>query len=115
MIGDRDLDILQDLNSAGPLRERVWKTAQRLGVARHFLTNPGAIEDDHMPFIRRGVNALDLIDLDYGPGNSYWHTEKDTIDKLSATSFQIVGKVLLEVLKELEHESAGDGRDHRHR
>jgi hypothetical protein len=43
-----------------------------------------------------------LIDFDYGPGNSYWHTDKDTVDKLSAESFQIVGRVLLETLKELE-------------
>jgi len=60
------------------------------------LKDGSAIEDDHVPFLRRGVNALDLIDWDYGPANSYWHTDKDTIDKLGAESFRIVGKVLLE-------------------
>ena len=115
MIGDRDLTILEDMNSSPPLRELVWRTAERLGYVAHFLKNNSAIEDDHIPFLRRGVNALDLIDLDYGPGNSYWHTDRDTIDKLSAGSFQIVGRVLLETLKELEGDGGVDGRNHRRR
>ena len=102
MIGDRNLGILEDMNSSGPLRELVWQTADRLGYGRHFLRNGSAIEDDHIPFLRRGVNALDLLDLDYGERNSYWHTDKDTMDKLSADSFQVVGRVLLATLKELE-------------
>jgi Zn-dependent M28 family amino/carboxypeptidase len=115
MIGDRDLQILEDMNSAAPLREKVWQIADRLGYGKHFLRNQSAIEDDHIPFLRRGVNALDLIDLDYGPDNSYWHTDKDTMDKLSAASFEIVGRVVLATLKELERENGADGRDHRRR
>ena len=111
MIGDRDLGILQDMNSSAPLRELVWRTADRLGYGKSFLRNSGAIEDDHVPFLRRGVNALDLIDFDYGPNNAYWHNDKDTLDKLNAQSFQIVGRVLIEVLKELA--GGADGRDHR--
>lgn len=102
MIGDRDLGILQDSNSSEPLRRLVWSTAAELGLSRHFQTRPGAIVDDHVPFLLKGVNALDLIDFDYGPGNSYWHTERDTLDKLSAGSLQVVGTVVLEVLKKLE-------------
>jgi glutaminyl-peptide cyclotransferase len=115
MIGDRDLGILEDMNSSGPLRELVWRTAERLGYGRHFLRNGSAVEDDHIPFLRRGVNALDLVDLDYGERNSYWHTAKDTMDKLSAESFHVVGRVLLETMKELERDGGSDGRDHRRR
>jgi len=61
-----------------------------------------AIDDDHIPFVRMGIPALDLIDFDYGPGHSWWHTEKDTMDKLSPQSLQIVGDVLMEVLRRLE-------------
>lgn len=111
MIGDRDLGILEDMNSSAPLRELVWRTADRLGYGKHFLKNSGAIEDDHVPFLRRGVSALDLIDFDYGPNNSYWHNDQDTLDKLGAQSFQIVGRVLMEVLKELS--GGAGGRDHR--
>ena len=115
MIGDRDLGILEEMNSSGPLRELVWRAAERLGYGRHFLRNGSAIEDDHIPFLRRGVKALDLIDLDYGERNSYWHTDKDTMDKLSAESFQVVGRVLIETLNELESDGGGDGRDHHRR
>jgi hypothetical protein len=115
MIGDSDLGILEDMNSSGPLREMVWRTAERLGYGRHFLRNNGAVEDDHIPFLHRGVNALDLIDLDYGERNAYWHTDKDTVDKLSAESFQVMGRVLLETLKELERDGGSDRRDHRRR
>lgn len=102
MIGDRDLGILQDMGSSEPLRRLVWSTAAELGLSRYFQNQPNSIEDDHTPFLLKGVNALDLIDFDYGPGNSYWHTERDTMDKLSAGSFQVVGTVVLEVMKKLE-------------
>lgn len=102
MIGDKDLGILQEMNSSPGLRRLVWQTAAELGFGRFFLDQQGAIEDDHVPFLQRGVNALDLIDFDYGPNHSYWHTGKDTIGKLSAESFFVVGRVLLEVLGKLE-------------
>lgn len=101
MIGDKDLGIMQEMNSSAPLRRLVWQCAKETGYGKYFLNYGGAIEDDHMPFVRRGVNALDLIDFDYGPDNAYWHTDQDTIDKLSAHSFEVVGNVLLEVLRRL--------------
>jgi glutaminyl-peptide cyclotransferase len=103
MIGDGDLTIVHELNSTAWLRKLVWETAQSLGYGRHFSVVDGAIEDDHIPFLRAGAAALDLIDFDYGPGNSWWHTDQDTIDKLSAQSFQIVGNVLVKVLAKLEN------------
>ncbi len=101
MIGDKDLGIMQEMNSSAALRRLVWQTAKELGYGKYFLEFGGAIEDDHMPFIRNGVNALDLIDFDYGPDNSYWHTDKDTMDKLSAHSLEVVGNVLLDVIRRL--------------
>jgi Zn-dependent M28 family amino/carboxypeptidase len=103
MIGDKDLHLVYDMNSAPTLRAIVWDTAARTGFGASFgRTNPMEMGDDHQPFIRAGIKALDLIDFDYGPGNSYWHTNKDTMDKLSANSFRIVGTVLLNVIPQLE-------------
>ena len=95
MIGDRDLDIVPDTHSSASLRNLVWKAADELGDGKFFLRDGGDIEDDHLPFIEAGTNALDIIDFDYGPQNEYWHTGKDTLDKLGAHSFQIVGDVVL--------------------
>jgi glutaminyl-peptide cyclotransferase len=102
MIGDKDLDILQETNSSAALRRMVWQTAAELGYGKYFLDSAAAIEDDHLPFLRKGVNALDLIDFDYGPDNAYWHNEKDTIDKIGAHSLEVVGNVLTAVLRKLQ-------------
>jgi Zn-dependent M28 family amino/carboxypeptidase len=98
MIGDKDLDIMQEENSSPALRKLIWSTARRLGYGKYFLEQGGPTEDDHIPFVRMGVNAVDLIDFD----KTYWHTPEDTLDKLSAHSFEVVGTVLMEVLRELE-------------
>ena len=102
MIGDKNLDITKDENSSKSLTKLVWDTARELGYAKYFLNDPSPIDDDHMPFVRAGVNAMDLIDLDFGPDNSYWHTSKDVMEKLSAHSLQVLGDVLLRVLKKLD-------------
>src|SRR5271154_5285279 len=91
MIGDRDLGILQETMSSPQLLRTVWQTAHDLGYGKYFLNSAEATEDDHLPFLQKGVNALDLIDFDYGPNNAYWHTPQDTMDKLSAHSFDVVG------------------------
>ncbi len=51
--------------------------------------------DDHTPFLRAGIPAVDIIDFDY----PYWHTTQDTLDKLAPESLKRVGRVI-EVLLE---------------
>jgi Zn-dependent M28 family amino/carboxypeptidase len=102
MIGDKDLGIVLETNSSPSLRRLVWQTADQLGYGKYFLRAPLAIEDDHLPFLKRGVNALDLIDFDYGPDNAYWHNESDTLDKLSAHSLEVVGNVLAAVVEKIQ-------------
>jgi Zn-dependent M28 family amino/carboxypeptidase len=98
MIGDKNLDIMAESNSSASLRKLVWDVANRTGYGKYFLPQGGATEDDHVPFVKLGVNALDLIDFN----KDYWHTAADTMDKLGAHSFEVVGAVLLEVLRQLE-------------
>lgn len=105
MIGDRDLGIVQETNSSSSLRRLVWRTAADLGYGKYFLDQDMATEDDHLPFLKHGVNALDLIDFDYGPANAYWHTEQDTLDKIAAHSLEVVGNVLSAVLRKLQQGS----------
>jgi glutaminyl-peptide cyclotransferase len=98
MIGDADLNIERDQNSTPWLLDVVYKAAGDLGHQTHFFGRPNEIEDDHLPFARAGVPVADLIDLNYGPNNSYWHTPQDTMDKLSPQSLEIVGSVVLRVI-----------------
>jgi Zn-dependent M28 family amino/carboxypeptidase len=99
MIGDADLNIDRDTNSTAWLEEVVYEAATRLGYQSHFFgrTVPG-MEDDHIPFVKRGVPSADLIDFDYGYNNVFWHTTQDTVDKLSPKSLEIVGATMLETV-----------------
>lgn len=97
MIGDCDLGILKEQTSSRELTALVWKTAADLGYGRHFLESGGPVEDDHMPFLNKGVAAINLIDFDFPS----WHTESDTLDKVSPSSLEIVGRVVVETLRRL--------------
>jgi len=102
MIGDADLDIERDMNSTPWLESVVFEAATRVGYQSHFFTTQGAIEDDHLPFMKRGVPCADLIDFTYGYNNVFWHTPQDTVDKLSPKSLEIVGSVVLETVRILD-------------
>ncbi|HMF79743.1 MAG TPA: M28 family peptidase [Bryobacteraceae bacterium] len=102
MIGDKSLNVMNDENSSASLREMTQKAAAKLGHSQYFEKTPGAIEDDHKPFAEAGVNVLDLIDFAYGPDNGFWHNAKDTMDKLSAHSLQVVGDVVVELVRQLD-------------
>ena len=97
MIGDKNLDIPQEMNSDASLfySRLVWKTAADLKYQAFFVNQAINEDDDHMPFVKLGVPPLDVIDVDYG---TPWHTDDDTMDKLSARSLEIVGTVMFEVI-----------------
>ena len=99
MIGDKDLDIQRESRSADWLVELMTKAANKFGYGHHFFQSEGPVEDDHLPFVERGVPSIDVIDLDYGPNNSYHHTAQDTMDKISARSLTIDGDVFLETIR----------------
>ena len=98
MIGDRDLDIRPDSNSARWLNDIVWTSAARLGYGSIFIPQDFTVEDDHLPFVEAGVQSIDIIDLDY----PQWHTAQDDLDHVSARSLQIVGDVVLDALPQIE-------------
>ena len=102
MIGDRDLGILREGYSVASLMRLIRTAAAELGYGRYFFDERGFVEDDHVPFLRLGVRAANLIDFEFGEGNRYWHTAEDTLDKLDARSFQIVGEVVLRAIEKLE-------------
>ena len=60
------------------------------------------MEDDHLPFVKRGVPCADVLDIDYGYNNVFHHTPQDTMDKLSPKSLEIVGNTTLETIRLLD-------------
>ena len=99
MIGDKDMDIQHDTNSTDWLVALVRQAAKKFSYERYFFKLNEDIQDDHLPFVQRGVPSIDIIDIDYGPHDSYHHTDKDTMDKISARSLKIAGDVFLETIR----------------
>ena len=99
MIGDKDLDIQRETRSTDWLVELVRQAAHKYGYDRYFFQTEEPVDDDHLAFVQRGVPSIDVIDLDYGPKNSYHHTAQDTMDKISAHSLTIDGDVFLETIR----------------
>jgi len=106
MIGDRDLVLKRESTSTAWLTDIIWSTAKALGHGSTFVAESFAVEDDHVPFLHAGVPAVDIIDLDYAP----WHTADDTLDKVSARSMEVVGRVLTAALPKIESRLLGQGR-----
>jgi Zn-dependent M28 family amino/carboxypeptidase len=102
MIGDRNFRLVWETGSAPSLRKLIWDTADSLGYSDAFPREGGPVSDDHIPFINAGVRAVDLIDFE--SQSTFWHTPQDTMDKLSARSFEIVGQVVLKTMDALEQQ-----------
>ncbi|MDP3047397.1 MAG: M28 family peptidase [Chloroflexota bacterium] len=97
MVGDADQQLYWEVNSDSVLRKQLWDIAASLGYGKEFIPQQKHnLIDDHVPFLRRGIPAVDIIDFDY----PYWHTTQDTPDKVSPQSLERVGHVLETWLKQ---------------
>jgi glutaminyl-peptide cyclotransferase len=102
MTGDKNLRLTWDQNSTPSLRSLVWDVADSLGYSAAFPRQGGAIDDDHMPFLSAGVRSVDLIDFE--SQSTFWHTPRDTMDKLDPHSFEVIGAVVMKSVDELEQQ-----------
>jgi Zn-dependent M28 family amino/carboxypeptidase len=98
MVGPVNPTFKRETNSTPWLTEVLWSTAARLGYGDVFVNDSSAVEDDHLAFLNRDVPAADIIDLDV----PYWHTTRDTLDKIDPRTLAITGHVLIAALPELE-------------
>ena len=102
MIADKEPTFKRDENSTPWLTDVIWSAARKLNRTE-FSSETTFVEDDHLPFLRAGIPAVDIIDLEYPDvSNRYWHTAEDTLDKVSPHGLQVVGDVLLEALPAIE-------------
>ena len=101
MIGGRDQRIYQEGNSldgAPEVVERVWRTAEDLGLQRMFSPlNGGYITDDHVPLLQKGIRAIDVIGFENY--REWHHTMQDTVDKVSPETVGDIGRLALALLR----------------
>jgi glutaminyl-peptide cyclotransferase len=100
MMGYKNLELGRDTMSTRWLQDILWRTARELGYGKYFVDRPeGVGGDDHEPFLRAGIDSVDLIQLN---GYPYWHKANDTLDKVSPQSMKIVGDVIVASLPRIE-------------
>jgi hypothetical protein len=97
-VGNKNLRLPREGSSSQDLWAQVRAAARTAGAASVF---PNSTEttllDDHTPFLREGIPAVDLIDWSY-PG----HEETDTIDKLSRRSLDAVGETMVALVRRMD-------------
>lgn len=100
MMGYKNLELGRDTLSTKWLQDILWQTARELGYRSYFVDRPeGVGGDDHEPFLKAGIAAVDLIQLN---GYPHWHKPDDTLDKVSAKSMKIVGDVVSASMPRIE-------------
>lgn len=102
MIGDKDLGVARELGSDRRLQDFIAQAAKQLNYGQYFFQYESEIIDDHVPFLRAGIPAVDVVDAEYGlmgPGidgmGAYHHANTDTVDKVSQHSLEVVGRTIL--------------------
>ncbi len=92
----RHLRITRDATSDPALWARLRAAAARAKAAAVFpdLTQ-GAVLDDHTPFLRAGIPAIDLIDFSY----ACWQKLCDDLSQVSQANLTRVGRTVLELVR----------------
>ena len=95
-VADKKLRIPREEGSDKQLWSRLRAAARRVGAQSAFpvRTQPQII-DDHTPFARDGVPAIDLIDFDF----PCWHKRCDDMSAVSKRSLDVSGEAVLELLR----------------
>jgi hypothetical protein len=97
-IANNGVRLPREGSSDPALWARVRAAASEVGVGAVFPpTDQVTIYDDHTPFLRAGIPAVDLIDFSY----RYADGLKDTIDKLSVASLDAVGETVFALVSDL--------------
>ncbi|HEX8066652.1 MAG TPA: M28 family metallopeptidase [Thermoleophilaceae bacterium] len=92
-VGNKGLRLPREGSSTESLWDEVRAAAREVGAGRVFPPDVGeTIVDDHTPFLKAGVPAVDLIDWRY-PG----HDLSDRLDKLSPASLDAVGETVVQL------------------
>lgn len=95
-VGNRNLVLRRERSSTPALWERLRTAAASVGAGSIFPPTLGPdIIDDHWPYLRAGVPAVDLIDWDY-PGHN---PHVDTLSAISQRALRAVGATLLLTLE----------------
>lgn len=101
MVGAADARIGQEANSLGAapqLVTNVFERAARLQLSVFVPQRTDPVYDDHIPLLRAGIPAIDLIGLPY----EHWHKLGDTPEACSPETLRQVGTLLLDFIYDFD-------------
>ena len=97
-VADKDLLLPREGSSDKRLWARLRKAARAAGVGAYFPAgSEEVVYDDHTPFLRRGVPAINLIDWDF----RCWHRRCDDLAAVSERSLDASGEAVAALLRTL--------------
>jgi peptidase M28-like protein len=97
-VGDKDLSLPREDTSHLGLWSRLRAAAAKAGVGAYFPGSIGeSIQDDHTPFLQRGVPSIDLIDWDF----PCFHKTCDNLSAVSERSLDASGEAVAGLLSTL--------------
>jgi Zn-dependent M28 family amino/carboxypeptidase len=100
-VGNRGLRLPREGTSDLALWAELRRAARDVGVARVFPDEVGTgVIDDHTPFLRAGIPAIDLIDFTY----EHRDTPRDTVDKLDPRALDAVGETVVQLVRRLDRQ-----------
>jgi glutaminyl-peptide cyclotransferase len=95
-VANKTLAIKRENSSDPSMWADLRAAAERVGSDSAFPQDlQGTVEDDHTPFVRRKVPAIDLIDFNF----PCWHQTCDDLTAVSKTSLDKSGEAVLEFLR----------------
>ena len=97
-VADKDLAIPREQTSDEQMWADLRAAAERVGAQSAFPDEEqGGVQDDHTPFVEKGIPAIDLIDFDF----PCWHQTCDDITAVSKASLDLSGETVLEYMRTL--------------
>jgi hypothetical protein len=98
-VADKKLSLPREGSSDEELWEQLRTAAKDVGVGSYFPDEVDAtIQDDHTPFLRQGVPAINLIDWDF----PCWHETCDDLSAVSEPSLDASGEAVAALLRTLK-------------
>lgn len=105
MVGDHNAEFRKEgysMTYAPEFVNALWAAARKMGLSTFSVRRGDPIQDDHLILNKEGkIPTLDIIDGDLvghkspDPRRKYWHTHNDTMENISSTTLEQVGRLLV--------------------